>query len=240
MIEPIACQLPVPQVERFDIYHEIHKALRACMCATLTQVARLDIGDRQDLAETMAQLRDMLDFCDGHIVHEDKFIHSAMEARQPGSAAATAGEHPQHAAHLAELRALCAMVEDQGSHDSRARHGAWRRLQHALAAFVAQNLEHMEFEESHNNAVLQSAYSDPELMALHGALVSSLAPEEMAQSARWLMIGLSPAERLILLRGMQAAAPAPAFEAILGIARANLDHRDWAKLQAGLAEPLAA
>jgi hypothetical protein len=237
MSQPTSRTAP-PDTDRFDIYHDIHKGLRACLFATQAAVARADLQDAAEVDTAVSALHEMLDFCTGHVVHENEFVHTAMEARRPGSAEATAADHPGHEAEIAELRRLCdAFGRGKLMAERRA---LWNALQRKLAQFIGENLTHMEVEESHNNAVLQSAYSDAELIELHDRLVASLQPAELAMNMRWMLIGLAHEERLRLLQAVQADAPAPVLDVMLNIARDNLSGRDWEKLAAGLAQPLAA
>jgi hypothetical protein len=218
--------------QRFNIYAGIHKAVRAFLCDTLTCVATLDIEEKQEVAQAMKQVREMLAFCSDHIVHEDRFVHPAMERRQPGSTAGTAEDHLHHARTLASLLAASDALE-HGSPEKKP--AAWNRLQRELAVFVGESLLHMEIEESANNQVLQTCYSDAELVALHDEILAALTPQEMAVSTRWILIGSSPAEREQLMAGMRADAPPPAFEAMLEIARDSLAPADWNRLAAALA-----
>ena len=219
-------------VGRVDIYAGIHKAVRAYLCDTLARVARLDLDDEQALAAAVLQVRELLEFCTDHIAHEDVFVHPAMEARQPGSTAGTAADHLHHAHTVATLLEACdALAAGTGAE----RLCAWRRLQRGLAQFTGDNLLHMESEESVNNAVLQSCYSDDELVALHQQILASLTPREMAVGMRWMLVGSSPAERTQLMAGLRADAPPPAFDAMLELARECLDSAAWNKLAASLA-----
>ena len=218
--------------DRVDIYAGIHKAVRAFLCDTLARVARLDLNDENEVARTVQQVRGLMEFCEHHIANEERFVHPAMEARQPGSAAGTADDHEHHAASVAAIRADCAAVEARGGAD---RDAAWRRLQRALALFTGDNLLHMDTEETVNNAVLQACYTDAELMALHQQILASLPPEGMAVDLCWLLAGSSPAERFQLMAGIRADAPPPVFDAMLDLARQNLDAGDWNKLAAALA-----
>jgi hypothetical protein len=218
--------------QRFNIYAGIHKAVRAFLCDTLVRVATLDIDDRQAMSPTIRQLRELLAFCSDHIAHEDRFVHPAMERRQPGSSGDTAGDHLHHAQTLASLLAAADVLE-HGAPDEKP--AAWSRLHRELAVFVGESLLHMDLEESANNQVLQACYSDGELVALHQEILAALTPQEMAVATRWMMIGSSPAERAQVMAGMRADAPPPAFEAMLGIARDSLSPGDWNKLAAALA-----
>src|SRR5690606_37191384 len=108
------------------------------------------------------------------------------------------------------------------------------RLYRGMALFVAENLEHMHFEETHNMAVLWSACSDDEIMAIEHAIVAALPPAMMMKFARWMLLGMSHPDRVGMLAAMRETAPAEAFEAVRTLARAHLEARDWRKLAAAL------
>ena len=104
---------------RVDLYGVIHKALRAMMAETLVAVGRLDGRDAAACAHTGEQVRNLLDFCSSHILHENLWVHTAIEARATGASARIAQEHGQHEQHIAALRAtLEALETQQRSHDS--------------------------------------------------------------------------------------------------------------------------
>lgn len=230
-------QAKIPAAGRMDIYAGIHKAVRAFLADTLARVARLDLDDRQEVAAATAQVRELLVFCTDHIAHENAFVHTAMEARQPGSADATAGDHVHHGETVAALLAHCDGLTGGTVPE---RQAAWQQLQRGLALFTGDNLLHMDVEETVNNAVLQACYSDAELVALHQRILASLSPQQMALSTRWLLIGSSPDERAQIMGGMRADAPPPAFDAMLGIARQCLAPAEWTKLATALAPQRAA
>jgi hypothetical protein len=82
---------------RFDIYGLIHKALRADMGETLTAVGRMDALDDGETSATLARVRSLLALARAHLEHENDFVHQALEARRPGSSAATAQDHVRRA-----------------------------------------------------------------------------------------------------------------------------------------------
>ncbi len=216
---------------RHDSYLGIHKALRLFMCDTLTRLGRTDPGDAAEVASTLAQLGELLDLCELHIKDENDFIHPALERAQAGSASRIHGEHGAHGEAIANLRDLAGLTADtQGS----ARHGALTRLYRSLARFVGENFEHMGVEEHDHNAVLWTHYSDAELVAIEHELVASIPPQAMMKALHWFLPALNAPERADMLRGMQAGMPPPAFQAVLGIARATLSPADFDKLTSAL------
>jgi len=222
---------------RVDLYAFIHKALRTLMCHTLVAVGSADAGDAAEVEATLAQVRDLTSLCATHVMHENTFVHTAMEARAPGSSAATSQEHAHHSSAIDRLNALADSVA-QASGPARAT--ALNRLYRSLAVFVADNLVHMEEEESANNTVLWATHTDEELLAIEGAIHQVIQPQEMALCMRWMLPGLNAGERAGLLADIRKNAPEPVFEGVLGIARQALTGPDFAKIDLSLAQPLAA
>lgn len=217
------------QAPRLDLYAYIHKALRLFMSDTLQHLGRLDVDDPHDLAAALAQLEALLDAARHHVEKENAFVHPAIEARCAGASAAIAAEHEDHLAQIAALRAESAAL--------RALPGpaAAQRLYRRFAAFVAHNFEHMAVEESRHNEALWAAYSDAELMEIHGRILASIGPREMSEVLRWMIPALTPAERAMVIGGL----PAPAQAPVMASARALLRDPCWAKLCRALGQPSA-
>lgn len=217
--------------ERQDLYVGIHKALRHFMSDTLHRVGRMDTNDAADMARALGQFEDLMTMCEQHIHHENDFIHAAIEARLPRGAVRTAGDHIEHFAHIEALRGDARRVAQA---DAAARPALALRLYRHLALFVADNFQHMNIEETQNNAALWAHYSDDELDALHQRLIASLPSQETMVVLRWMVPASSPAERAQMLGGMQAGAPAAAFQAALDVIRPHLDDTAWDKLARAL------
>lgn len=216
---------------REDLYVGIHKALRALMMDVLAAVGRMDTEDESEFNVTSARVLNLADFCTSHLMHENGFIHPALEARQPGTSQRIAYEHLEHSDAIALLKE--AVMQMRACHgEARAR--AALALYRQLALFVAHNFEHMHVEETAHNQVLWTHYSDAELTDLHMRLVASLPPEENLFVLRWMIPAMTPAERLQVLGGMKAHAPAEVFAAVLDRVRPSLDFHAWAKLAGGL------
>lgn len=220
---------------RFDMYAFIHKALRAMMADSLVAVGRADPNDPEELAQMLAQVRSLLAACASHLQHEDEFVHPAIEARLPGASGATARDHAHHLAQLAALH---------GAADALARDAslpAIHALYLQLSDFVATSLQHMQAEERDNNATLQAAYTDAELIAIHDRLVASIPPQELAGTLRWILPNLNAVERAGLLGSLAQTMPSEAFTGVLTLARQHLGARDWFKLMTALGPmPMAA
>ena len=224
-----------PAAPRMDMYASIHKALRAFMADTLLGLGRMDVEDDLEFAETCQRVMQLLDLCRSHLRHENNFVHAAMEARQPGSSQAVAGEHVEHEEAIA---ALADGVNHLIACAKPARAAATQALYRQLALFVAHNFEHMHEEETAHNRVLWQCYTDAELAGIHDALVATIPPQEMMLVARWMVPFMSPAERTAMLSEMQQHAPAPVLAAVLAQVQPHLTQSEWTKLTRSLGLPV--
>lgn len=216
---------------RYDIYAFIHKGLRACFAHTLVAVGRLDCSDSEEVDFVLSEVEDLLAFCRSHLAKENKFVHSAMESRRPGSTRQGGADHEHHEQAIA---ALAEQVETLRRLPALRREAATRELYRDLGRFVAENLEHMAMEEREHNRVLWETHSDAEILAIEGAIVASLTPEDSRLSQGWMLRAMSAGERAGFLGAIRANAPAPVFEGMLQAARALLGERDRRKLETAL------
>lgn len=225
---------PAAKAPRADLYGPIHKALRQFMSHTLQRVGAMDVEDTEERNQVLDGVASLLDFMRSHLQHENEFIHTAIEARRAGGARHTADDHLLHVDAIGNLEDEAAALRVAG-----AAHRATlaQRLYRHLAEFVGENLIHMQVEETQNNAALWALYSDDEIMAIHERILASIPPAEMALGTRWMAAALSLPEMAGLFGAMQQKAPAPAFEALLSIARTQLDERRWAQLCRALGRP---
>ena len=221
------------QAPRYDLYGPVHKALRAQLCDTLLRVGRIDVHDDIDRRRACDQLADLLAALRSHLAHEEDFIHPLLESLEAGSAAPVLGEHDDHREAIFELELLVANLRETAS--ERVAHTTYRRL----ACLVAENLIHMEVEESRVQELLWAHRSDAELAALNDRIVAHVGPAEMGALLAWMLPSLTPAQRAGMLGGMREQAPPPVFASVLGIARTHLDATGWVKLTRALDLPAA-
>lgn len=173
---------------RFDLYAGIHKAIRCFMGDTLVRLGRMDPADPLAVRHTLDQVEQLLAFCGQHVEHENDFVHPAVEAAHLGASQAIAHEHAEHVAAIAALAGQAATLRAMPTP------AAAHRLYRALACFIADNLLHMDTEETLHNRVLWATYSDEQLAAIHGRLVAAIPPAEMAVGLHWMQAALAPAE----------------------------------------------
>jgi hypothetical protein len=214
------------QAIRHDLYTTVHKGLRACMSDVLTTIGRVDESDADEVADAIAQTRLLMEICRSHLFTENQFVHTAMEARQRGSACVTAGQHVEQEKIFERIDSSILAVERTSG---TAREASLLSLYRTLALFVAENFTHMHAEEVDNNATLWSLYSDSELHQIHDDILNSIEPAKKVAFLRWMLPYVTPSERSQILAGIQQAVPQPVFEQILSIIRPHLREKDRGK-----------
>ena len=69
-----------------------------------------------------------------------------------------------------------------------------------------------------------------EIAAMHGAIIGSIPPDEMARSLAFMLPAMNIDDRAELFGGLRLAAPPEAFDATMGLARSVLRPADFVAL----------
>lgn len=149
-----------PETTRYDIYFGIHKAQRSLMVDTLLSLGRMDTDDEQELGHVSRRVLEMLDFYTRHILHKSKFIHAAIEAREPDASTMVAQRHEVQDEHITRLRFLICVLQKTTTQQlataalKQQRASVALDLYRHLALFIGDSFRHMHLEEATHSAVL--------------------------------------------------------------------------------------
>lgn len=218
--------------QRREIYHLVHKGLRAAMSEALVGLGRVDLASRESVASALDAVAELLGLCAEHLEHENAFLHSAMEKAAPGSSTRCAEDHQHHVKTIADLRTR---LDEARQAEVQTRERAFKVLYRLLSVFVAENLAHMEIEESTNTALLWQHYSDAELLAIEQQIHAHIKPERMLTWLRWILPNVTRQQRAVMMKGMQAGMPAELFGGILTMVTPHLSEFEREALMADLA-----
>jgi hypothetical protein len=214
-----------------DFYGAVHKGLRLALSQLLVRLGAADPADA-DLPGLMAELRDQCLLSAGHLAHEDEVIHTALEARAPGSTIRLVQAHDHHRETFDEIATLIRQVETAPAADQARR---LRTLYLRFSVFVADDFAHMAEEEQFMLPILQSLFTDDELREMEERITGGLAPEAMIAVARLMIPAATRTDRLAMLGAIRANAPAEAFDALIGLAaQPTLSEADVIHLSEGL------
>lgn len=207
-----------------DLYRDIHKGLRAELFALTLEAGSIDpddLADRRALAAHVSSVRSVLE---SHAHHEDAFVEPMLWSHLPELAEKIAADHgalePRFVA-VDELATALATAVEPGS--ARALH----HLYHELSGFTSAYLAHQLVEERVVMPALQEAIGVEAVLAIHGGIIASIPPAEMAQSLAFMLPAMNADDRGQLLGGIRAGAPAQVFAGVLDLARSVLTPSDF-------------
>lgn len=195
-----------------DLYYAIHKAIRLASARMLVRLGNTDPADEPALMQTLGALQAHLDLSLSHLKHENHAIHSAIEARVPGGSAHAGEDHDHHLQSFEELRRLSREVAKAGPMD---RAGKLRRLYQRFALFMADDLIHMNEEETELQPLIEAHFSAEEITGIHDAIVANIPPAEMTGSLRLMLGAANRTERVGMITGMNTGMPPEAFTGLM-------------------------
>jgi hypothetical protein len=205
----------------FDLYRDIHKAIRVELFETTREAGRVDASCDLDRAALVRHVGDLVAMLLSHAEHEDAAIQPVLEAELPELAGRIASEHEELELRIADLRAFAESSADRSSAHA---------LYVDLAAFTGAYLLHQDYEERIVMPALEDAVGVPAVIEIHRAIIGSIPPEEMALSLSLMLPAMNVDDRTELLGGMRAEAPAPVFDGVWNLATSVLDRADLAAI----------
>lgn len=223
---------------RYDFYGPIHKGLRLALSGLLVRIGTTDFGRPSSviaaidhattIATLIADIRFQMILSHSHLKHEDEFLHTALDARMPGASKRLEAQHNDHDASFAAIEAALVAIETAPV-DERPVRG--RDLYLAFARFLAEDIEHMNEEETVTQPLLHALFTDAEIAEIERRLIASIPPAKMMGYMKIMIPAMDPAQRAEFLAGVRAGAPAEAFQAVIAhAARPTLSNDDWADL----------
>lgn len=219
---------------RYNIFNQIHKALRALLYDTALTLQQTSFGNADEAEAALEKVKQVLAVFDKHAACEDSNILPAIQQYEPSLTDAFEQEHVQDHVLAEKLADLVAGFEKQTLAEDRLSIG--HTILHSFIAFMTFNLDHMAKEETVLNERLWRYYSDAEIMALNQKIVASIPADESAFASAWMMKGMSNSEITAWLKAVQENAPESVFSNLFHIAEKELPLSRFRKILEDLTE----
>ena len=211
----------------FDLYRDIHKAIRVALFDVVTDAGNLDPSDCPARIAHATRVHDLVQFLAFHAEHEDRHVDPFIQQVLPDQAAAIAAEHVALEERMADLIELADLAFVADRDDARA---AVHDLYLDLASFTSAYLAHQEVEERVVMPALWNAFGIETLLGIHGAIIASISPDDMGTSLAKMLPAMNVDDRTEMLGGMRAGAPPEVFAGICALAREVLKESQFAAL----------
>jgi hypothetical protein len=221
-------------MQRYNIFHQIHKGLRAMLYETAIKVQHSDFWNVDETEDTIESINEVVRLFDMHAYHEDNLVFPAVEKYDPAIADAFEQEHVQD--HLLGKLLSDSIERWKNASIITEKAEIAKEVQLAYVKFMVFNLEHMAKEEDVLNNILWRHYTDGELMAITGQIISEVPADYVAKYNRWMMRGLNNAEITRWLKGVERNAPEYVFRSLFTTAERELTERRFRLVLEGLTE----
>jgi hypothetical protein len=210
-----------------DLYRDIHKGIRAELFAVTSTAGSIDPSDRCDRAALSDHISSIAGVLESHAHHEDAVIDPVLERHLPDLADEINDDHTRLERMFSSITDLgSAIVEVAGSEQRR----LLQLLHLDLARFTGSYLAHIDLEERVVMQRLPELLGVEEIAAMHGAIIGSIPPDEMARSLAFMLPAMNIDDRAELFGGLRLAAPPEAFDATMGLAQSVLRPADFVAL----------
>ena len=219
-IAPLSVETAALDSVDVDIYRDIHKGIRGELFAVTLEAGRVDPLDHDAVATVGGRWGNLVQLLIAHAEHEDEFVQPVIERFTPEYAEEITAAHLALEDQMAQLELLADRAADACPERGRI---LTHRLYLGLASFTAAYLQHQEFEEFEVMVMLAQHLPAEELRALDDAIVASIPPEMMAQSAAIMLPAMNIEDQVEMLGGMQAGAPPEVFAGVLGLTQSVLE-----------------
>jgi hypothetical protein len=211
----------------FDLYRDIHKAIRSELFAVTEEAGRTDPSDRLGRQALFGHVAEVMGLLEEHAEHEDGAIGPVLDRELPDLQARIVVDHEALERRIEGLRdhaaAAVAAPDGQPRRDL-------HRLYVELASFTSAYLAHQDLEERVVMPALEEAVGVEQVMAIHGAIVGPMPPDQMARSVALMLPAMNIDDRTEFLQGMAAGAPPEVVDGVWGLAGTVLAPADLAAL----------
>ena len=219
-------------MQRYNMFTQIHKGLRALLYETAMKVQHTDFWNVDEGEAAINQVSEVVRLFEKHAHAEDTYVFPAIQKYEPSIADAFEQEHVKD--HQLGEELIGAINQYRFAEIITEKAEAGREIYPAYVKFMVFNLEHMGKEEEILNPIFWRYYTDTDLLAVTREIVANIPPDYMAQFSRWMMRGLSNPEITYWLRSVEREAPEVVFQALFTTAEKELSEKRFRQVLEGL------
>lgn len=218
---------------RFDTLTPIHKALRALVYEVGGDLQTADFADEMEAAGAAADLELALHLMRDHHTTEEVYVYPKLQPLEEQLVASMLEQHG-NVERLLDVADAARRQTRAGDAEDRIRAGA--DVNCRFNELVAFYFEHLAQEEAKVLPATWRHFDDAQLMAIQGAIIAEMDPDQLFQWLGWMFKGLNRVELVGMLRGAKAGMPPEALEAVRGLGAATMEPAAWQMVrdQAGL------
>lgn len=191
-------------MNRFNIFNQIHKGLRAMLYDMALTIQHTDFSKDEEGRATLRKLKQVLELYTEHGQHEDNEVFPSVRGASAEAVAALEAEHEKDEQLVNDI---LLKIREYKNADAAQKASIGYDIHLAFQEFVAFNLQHMSREEKVINPLLWAQYTDEEIVRIQRNILRNISPESNMYYTRWMLKGLNDAELAGWFRKVIETAP---------------------------------
>jgi hypothetical protein len=212
---------------RFNLYRDVHKAIRMFLSEFSLLAGRTDYSDQADLTSLKESFDQVYNLFSVHTKVEDDHIMPLLKQFDEALYKQLEDDHHEVDTMLEDLKAQVSAIN---SSDGDAVAKGYDFFLHTNR-FIAFNLKHLDEEERLAMPLLWENMNDEDLIACFGKIRADIPPPLMNAYYQYMFPSMRVFDIGMMLKGVKAAAPPEIFEKILGVANSSISESDNEKLK---------
>lgn len=211
---------------RMNIYGFAHKGLKNALSQLLLELGKADTANPTDIANIKNKTQEVITLLHLHQEAEDSCVMAPLAERAPDVA------HACHAEHTKLHEMVNGIEHDVAQLGAGESPDKLESVYQSLGRFYSSYLAHMAEEEATLNEAIWKHFSDDEIMQWQGQIMEKLTFEQQILWFKYIVPALNPMERQILLGGVKANAPEPAYQQVITMLKSVLTPEELVSLVA--------
>ncbi|MFH4965021.1 hemerythrin domain-containing protein [Gaetbulibacter sp. M235] len=213
-------------MERVNIYGFPHKGIRNGLSQLLVLAGKTDYTSVNAVNQLNELSLEIIKILTLHSHSEDSVVLPAIEAKVPESVQENMEEHEALEKEVEDIAKQIKIIQSNPNQT------AGVVYFNTINGFISRYLLHMEMEEKEINAIIWKAFSDEEIMAWHGQVMSTLTPDQIMLWFKYIVPALNPMEQSILLGEFKSSAPNEFYQCVMNMLKGHLSKKDYDSLAA--------
>ena len=214
---------------RYNLFHRIHKGLRALLFDTSILLQRTDFILEEEARETITRLRLVIALFEKYQYWEDKYVLPAMNAYEPAIAIDFEQDHEE--AYLAGNKVELLLKDFFSASLPLEKLSIGSGIVTQVEAFTVSTLLYLGREEQLINKMLWRYYTDAELERIAWKFIGDLEPSLMSPYNKWMIRGLNNNEIVRWIKEVKQIADKEGYHSLLKTAEAELNPHRWGLLE---------
>ncbi len=223
-----------------DLFTPIHKGLRSLLYATSARIQTNDFGD-VDATRTLVHDLDR-DFATArvstcalcimaaHAEAEETMIFPESEKFGNELVARLVREHRELARQELAIAEAGRRLLALGTPSDRIAAGV--ALNQTANELLAAYFGHMNLEETDLVPLMREHFTDAQMAAMRGRIISGLPPDQLFAFLGWILPSMNVTELSEMIGVARAAMPPPVFAKVTGLCAARVDPARWTEVRA--------